>query len=371
MTIQERLRQHREYIVSRYNSGISTVKLGKEFNCNPGTIYLLLKESNAEIRNQRKTFTNEVKSLVVDEYSKGAGSTELMKKYNVSKFSILRWVKSAGLQTHEPTYDVNNLLRDKVDLVKQLHNEGKSQEEIAKITGHQGPSICNLIKKLNLEPRDWKYHVDEHFFDVIDSQEKAYVLGWFYSDGCVNNKGKLRIQLQSEDRIILEQIRELMKYDGPLHEIPARGTTKAMTGLCINRKPLCDSLIALGCVPRKSLILNFPTLDMVPKYLQNHFVRGYFDGDGSISMTRKRSGYIAITSTDVFLHGLQEILKELGVRSQLYYRYKTTCTASLMITYQEGMQKFLNYIYGGSTIHLPRKKSKVDAFLKNITFPLC
>ena len=44
-----------------------------------------------------------------------------------------------------------------------------------------------------------------------------------------------------------------------------------------------NDLIKQGCVPNKSLILTFPNKHQVPKNLINHFIRGYFDGDGSIS----------------------------------------------------------------------------------------
>jgi len=55
-----------------------------------------------------------------------------------------------------------------------------------------------------------------------------------------------------------------------------------------------DDLIALGCIPRKSLLLKFPTSNQVPEHLIRHFIRGYFDGDGHFTNTEKcfEAGYI-------------------------------------------------------------------------------
>lgn len=365
MYIRERLEQNKQYIIDKYNSGVNTPELSREFNCNTGTIYLFLKENNVVIRHICKTYTQDIKTQIIQEYLEGAGSYILSKKYNISKPSILRWLRQANVIKRPPTANKNNLLKDKLDLVKQLHEEGKTQEEIAQTTGHSSGSVCVAIQKLGLPERDWKYHVNEHFFDKIDTEEKAYVLGWFYSDGCVDKKGKLRISLNHKDREILEKIRDIMSYTGPLYENPPHKNSEAMVTLCINRKTLADKLIDAGCMPNKSLILHFPSADIIPSNLVHHFVRGYFDGDGSISISRKRSGYISVTSTDSFNRHLQNILLGFGVKSQLYYRYKNKNTCSLMITYRNGIKYFLNYIYKDASIFLCRKQEKAMRFLSS------
>lgn len=76
-----------------------------------------------------------------------------------------------------------------------------------------------------------------------------------------------------------------------------------------------DDLIKHGCIPNKSLKLKFPTT--VPDKLIRHFVRGYFDGDGSIAKNEDRCTLI---STQEFCDELKKIVKELlSVNSSIMY----------------------------------------------------
>ena len=64
-----------------------------------------------------------------------------------------------------------------------------------------------------------------------------------------------------------------------------------------------NDLIKQGCVPNKSLILTFPNKYQVPKNLINHFIRGYFDGDGSIyEYSKTHAGSISFIGTESVLN---------------------------------------------------------------------
>ena len=66
-----------------------------------------------------------------------------------------------------------------------------------------------------------------------------------------------------------------------------------------------EALISLGCTPRKSLTITFPSERQVPQHLQKDFVRGYIDGDGSIMInTRHNAGRINILGTADMLNGI-------------------------------------------------------------------
>lgn len=53
---------------------------------------------------------------------------------------------------------------------------------------------------------------------------------------------------------------------------------------------MVNDLEKLGCVSNKSLILKFPTKEQVPENLTSHFLRGYFDGDGSVFLSENSNG---------------------------------------------------------------------------------
>lgn len=115
---------------------------------------------------------------------------------------------------------------------------------------------------------------------VIDTPEKAYLLGLFYSDGCItncHNSYSAKIVLHEKDKNLLEL---LIKY---FPFLKLRRHTKISYCVTCNKKSFVEDLIANGMIFRKSFngkeLLRFPEL---PKELQNHFIRGYFDGDGSV-----------------------------------------------------------------------------------------
>ena len=72
--------------------------------------------------------------------------------------------------------------------------------------------------------------------------------------------------------------------------------------LCYLKGNSDNRLIELGCVPQKSLILRFPSLTIFSSVnLIRHFVRGYVDGDGSLSYTTTGRLVIYIIGTKEFL----------------------------------------------------------------------
>lgn len=355
--MSSRLDQHTNEIIEMYQSGISMNKIAEKYLVNSGTIWYLLKFNGIETR-RIKNFegkTEDYKDEIIQMCKDGLSGYAISKKLGISKPCVLRFIKKRGIETaHKCSVDPNNLLKDKQDFVVKLFNEGLSQEEIGKITGHSGSSICILLQKLGLE-REWKYHVNESFFDVIDTPEKAYVLGWFYSDGCVDNTGRLRIQIQKEDEEILTKIAILMEYEGPLYQVPPPKRfphRKAQVCLDISRKVIADDLIRHGCVPNKSLVITYPT--WIDPKLEPHFLRGVFDGDGSVQVIKNHCK-TSFTTTDTFNLELQKRLLSMGIDSQLYYRYKDTNTCSLQTTKTAHSIALLDYLYNNATIYLDRK----------------
>lgn len=126
-----------------------------------------------------------------------------------------------------------------------------------------------------------KVLINEAFFDKW-SPEMAWVLGVVYTDGyfgVANSKGVRHLYISQKEPELLEKIRSLMHSD---HKILIRNQTdktNKMHFLSFTNKKIYYSLIKLGIMPKKSLILKFPQ-DMPPECIR-HFLRGCWDGDGS------------------------------------------------------------------------------------------
>lgn len=295
--------------------------------------------------------------LVLKMNREGKSNYEISKKIGCVRSSVRNFLLARGIKSPiKCKVDYDNLLKDKTNTVIQLFEGGMSCNQIGKNLGHSGSQVYTLLNSLGYETPKNIYSVNESYFEKIDTQEKAYILGWFYSDGNVMPDGKIRICLHHQDRDILEWIKKEMEYTGPLYERPARNTSAPQVELCINRKVLADQLIKLGCHPNKSMSLECPSYDIVPKNLFNHFVRGYFDGDGSFS-----SGAM-IVGTLSFTNALSTILPcEV---TNIYQRYPDRepekSSHQLFIGRKVEIKKFVNWLYKGSLIHMVRKHQKVS-----------
>jgi hypothetical protein len=199
----------------------------------------------------------------------------------------------------------DNLLKDKLDYVVGLYAEGHSLTEVGNIIGHSRTCISKLLQQNGYKIRDCRYKVDEEFFDVIDTEHKAYILGFACSNGTVDTNGRFRIVIRESDSYILSEFTKAMKYSGPLLQ------ECSMSCLCIYRKRLVEALINKGCTPNKSLMLRFPTTEQVPFHLLNHFLRGIWDGKGCVHETLQE---MSLVNTKWFCEDVgSKVLKLLDI----------------------------------------------------------
>lgn len=129
------------------------------------------------------------------------------------------------------------------------------------------------------------------FFDKIDSEIKAYLLGFYFADGCITNNNYLSISLTENDKEIVELFqKEIGPYYKITHTKPNKNKktgfiSKPMCSININSKQIFDKLTEYGIGVKKTQNSNF-NFDIIPKELMSHFIRGYFDGDGVVCETR-------------------------------------------------------------------------------------
>lgn len=206
-----------------------------------------------------------------------------------------------------------------------------------------------------------KSAVNNYAFEKIETEEQAYWLGFLYADGCVhrfNSSKDIELTLQEQDYEHLVKFANFVDYHG---QIRRREKQKAYR-VCFGSAKMFDDLVRLGCVERKSLILEFPKPEIVPFELQRHFIRGYFDGDGCLSLTlRKDHTFRKIVS----LLGTEEFLNWMILYLPFKIKKKCAkkCKDSDSNTYclqlnQDDSAAFLDYIYSDCTVYLDRKYLK-------------
>lgn len=296
------------------------------------------------------------KDDIVSLYKSGLLQKEIAKIYNTSETSIARVLRSQGI-----TSKVAVSTLDECNIVEEYKN-GMTVRDIATKFNIGEKRVSNILKKYNVQillscERQSKYSLDEHYFDDINHQDKAYILGFLYADGC-NCNNNISICLQERDRSILDKINIAIGSNRPLRFIDYsnRGTNcQNQYSLNVTNKYLSDKLAQLGMVQNKSLILEFPV--WLNRDLYPHFIRGYFDGDGYVSKNYYNAK-LSIVSTKNFCEKVRAILyKNVGINSSIYLCHKNelTSTRTLQISGRNQIRKFLDYIYDGANLYLQRK----------------
>ncbi len=264
-------------------------------------------------------------------------------------------------------------------LISQRYTSGElSRNQIAleyKISRATATKIltrCNIDINRDNSELNRIYTLNESYFDVIDTEEKAYFLGLLYADGCNSlNRNMVRLCLQEPDKEILEKFNLLLDSNKSIGvEQPSKSYPKyqkqKMCVLYMTSKQIAQNLTNLGCVPQKTLKLEFPSEVLVPKILQRHLIRGYMDGDGYFSVGyRSKTGYLnlacGMTSTYMFLSKIKDILlEELDIKSSYIpdKSFSTDITQIFRISGTQQIFKFLRWLYDDSTIYLKRKHDK-------------
>ena len=217
-----------------------------------------------------------------------------------------------------------------------------------------------------------RYLCDDHFFDVIDTEEKAYWLGFLAADGCVESpRGAMKaatgisLHLAETDREHLGRFTRAIQFDGPIYEKPPQRYAEYVgQARCLARvtsEQMAAALIGHGVVPRKTAVLRFPTT--VPERLLRHFIRGYFDGDGC--WHTGTYGYwspsFELLGTSHFLEGCRQLmLRDVPLTSRaMAYDVGKRHIRRLAFAGARQTGRIYRWIYADATVWMPRKRNKI------------
>lgn len=247
----------------------------------------------------------------------------------------------------------------KIDELITLYNQGKTPVQIAEIYKCCISNITRRLKKAGISfKRDYskvryrrtgKHDIDINFFKTIDTEEKAYFLGLMYSDGSVSDN-QFYLKLKDEDVVI--KFKKALKCDYPIkhNEKPYYNYI-----LQVSSKEMCNDLINLGCFKNKTKIIQFPNIN---PSLHNHFIRGFFDGDGCIrvGITKGKCSFDITSASYTFLIQLKTILEpvttHIGISKENKYDvWHLRCGG-------KQVQQLLNWLYKDSTVYMQRKYFK-------------
>lgn len=252
----------------------------------------------------------------------------------------------------------------------KLYNEGKSTVDIGIIFNKTASSIAGYLTRANIKLRSnkdnsRKYLLNEDFFENIDSEHKAYWLGFMYADGYITNKNQIGISLSINDIDHLEKFNSSIFSNYPIHQYEIKQGYRPGNMYCrvlMTSNKMYNDLIAQGCVENKTNIIRTPNIS---KEMIRHFIRGYLDGDGCITTKRKSLNHsleykVSILGTEELLTYIKNFIEDNDVAkiNKFHKRKSTHIVSNIELAGNKQVKHFLDLIYKDSTVYLDRKHDK-------------
>lgn len=240
-------------------------------------------------------------------------------------------------------------------------------KEIGKVLNRSRASVQNKIKTIGLKQPE-KYFYNVNYFECIDSEHKAYWLGFIMADGYVRKTKRnieIGIELQQRDDSHLKKLNkdlngnvEIKYRSRPNHW---NGNISNMCSIRFFRNKMYQDLFRYGVVENKSAIMQFPKIN---DDLKIHFIRGFFDGNGCVRLNKDRNClcFDFCSASISMINSIKECLysdynissyitQEVGVNRNIpCYR--------LNIKGLYNSYRFAQCLYHNATIYLDRKHDK-------------
>lgn len=206
---------------------------------------------------------------------------------------------------------------------------------------------------------------NDHIFDTIDTEEKAYWLGFIYADGYIQSEQtkcfryNFELTVKKSDLPHIQKFNTFMAHQKENIKFGRYTRDNVLFERCrwiISNKNLWEVLNSYGCTPNKSLTLSFPNEDIFKdKELIRHFIRGYFDGDGSLGIYTLGSRTIdscSVVGTKEFIAKLSEYLPISG---HIRHNKRHSDNTNQLCFSSRKARLVVDYLYDNATIYLDRK----------------
>lgn len=307
----------------------------------------------------------------IQDYLNGESIASISRRSGRSYDVLSLFFRKNGV-TIRPNFTISKELET---IIIELYLSGLSCKNVGEKVGVSTTSVRMVLIRNNIARKKphWnsrKYKCDDTFFDCIDTEEKAYFFGLLYADGSVNKRlTNISITLQDRDKDILEKLTQYIQPDKSLYFQDLSNRKDGVSRrnayrLEISSIPMCNVLNSYGMVPRKSLIKTFPEVILNSNEdIKRHFIRGYYDGNGSLQMHLSKNDYLdgsalIIASTYemcLSLNSIFHVYVDVGtsinkIKKDNYVNAYTVYSCKIY-----NCEKILDWLYKDSTIYMSRK----------------
>lgn len=360
MTKLEILMNNKDEIINNYKNGETLINLARKFDTSEGYIFKFLHTyCGIEKRNKSKREYRIPKILAM--FDDGISTIKISKLLEVSEEFIRNTLKDNGRNSERYSTSPDKLRLVKDSIIND-YISGLSTELISQKYDCAARSVNLLLRRNKIPVNDPTYKIsfNREFFDNIDTEEKAYILGYFVADGSNHNDFAY---ICSTDLEVLEKIKVAVEYTSELEKCKkSQPHHKQIYRLNMSSTPMCKRLTELGCPRNKSFVTRFPYKNEVNDDLLRHYLRGLTDGDGCWHITKPGNIQFSIAGTYDLLVGCQEYFTKNNIIS--YIRPKSSIF-TLHVHRFEHIKRIFHLFYDNATIYMERKYQKALVGLAN------
>ena len=247
----------------------------------------------------------------------------------------------------------------------------RSLTKLGRKYGVKRQTISKYLKERSIDVVNYqnRCRIDETVFDTIDTEEKAYWLGFIYADGNISSEGyRFEINLSAKDLNHMLKLKSFLKGDDIEIKIDTnKGEQYPMCRMSVRNEHLWNALNNKGCIPCKSLTLEWPNENIFSnKSLIRHFIRGYWDGDGTIGLYNGKYGHVfsfSTMGTQSFLEGVKNFIGIGGTLKNANTSNRKNNAWVLVYTTLKS-RKAARLLYEKATIYLERKYNIYQEFCR-------
>lgn len=350
--------EEKEQIISLFKSGLSCSEIARQINRSANGVTHFLTAEGYDTSSPL-IITEDEKRIAIKVFRETKSCAKAAEAIGHSHDGVWSMLKREGFDTQKSVYVW--LTNEQVANIRAMYQEGYTAAEILPLYKDRiatENSIIKIVKDAGIVPRSTGYRniiLHENFFDEIDTEEKAYVIGLLMADGCVleGKRGRTdswTITLKAEDRYMLERIKELVGSDNKVNYQKSKETYI----LTVSSQHMVEALAKYNITPRKSKTISFP-YGTFPSELCRHVIRGLFDGDGCIS--GRRCSFIG---NAIVIPQIQDILiEQLGINKTKVHETNPDVW-NFVFSAARDVEAFYHYLYDDATIYLTRKKARFE-----------
>lgn len=317
--------------------------------------------------------TQKEKQSLCEKYESGIKVPQLCKEFGRCVYTIYDVLRKNNIKTHRRISgrNINNFSEKEINHIILLYASGLNSAIVGNEFGISHTLVLKIIEKYSDLDHSRVFRIRKYkdtkqdYFDNIDTEEKAYFLGLLFADGCNSTVG-ISIGLQEKDKHIIEKWRDAVSPSQPIVFIKKRELShQNQYGIAIYSKSLCKQAALIGLIPRKSLILEWPQWLTDPE-LQRHFIRDYFDGDGSLTVGNNidYQHQWSVVSTLDFCIGVDKIINSHLDVHFWYELHANGITRKLATGGNRQVLRLCNWLYRDATVYLHRKYDRYQELVR-------